>query len=103
MAVNITICTGQICGRTNSRELLHLARKLDREHPGCLHVTTQHCFARCQVNDGELCPSIRIDGEWMNEATTARMRSILMPMIARLEAELDNPDDPFAKLLRSLG
>jgi NADH:ubiquinone oxidoreductase subunit E len=93
--VNVEICNGMECSAREVEELPIVLRRLPESTRTRFELYRRNCFARCQI-DPDLCPAVRINGEWLEPATPDSVLSAVEAAVSELPP-IDESDDPFAK------
>ena len=76
MTAKITVCNGPVCKSLGSIDLLKAARRLSERKSGTIDFDVQNCFSRCE-SDESLCPCVKINEEYITNATPAKIRQKL--------------------------
>ncbi len=71
----ICVCIGQTCKSLGSQEILKEIRKIKEKQRIAIDLTYQNCFSRCEHKDG-LCPTLKLNNEWIDNATPAKIKEI---------------------------
>ena len=93
--ISVEICNGLECSARSVEGLALAIRRLPDAERARVEILRRNCFARCQA-DAELCPTVRINGEWLEPATIDSVLSTISAAVSELPP-LDDGDDPFAK------
>lgn len=97
--IHVLVCTGTTCHSLGSTEILGALQKFPEPEKDLIDLSIHQCCSRCQL-DGGLCPSVRINDDWIVPATPKRvkekLRELLDPIL-KSQSESSSPTDPFAK------
>jgi hypothetical protein len=88
----LTLCTGPTCGPLGNQALLAQLERLPPALRQRVLLSTQHCFARCQLQPPR-CPAIKLGDDWVWPPLPATLRQ----EISQLPAPPPPPSDPFAR------
>ena len=75
----VTICSGITCKPLGNMELLAKLQNYIRREQISLTIELQNCFARCQVEEENLCPCVMVNEQWIKQADWPKLKKLLKP------------------------